>query len=130
MLCEICQKSDAMVHLTGWRTANRAAGGDEVRESIEHHFCERCASKEKKTNPLLNPLLRLGPSGRALKVKVIAVSAETVKVKVIKGKTEKDHGKEHFVFLRSRFPAEYAIEGMEFEMFVTNEDLERMQNMK
>jgi protein-arginine kinase activator protein McsA len=125
MLCEICKRSRATVHITGWRTADIITKRRETRESVEHHFCEKCASKQKQTNPLLNPLLKLGKSGRALKMKVLNVSAKAVEVKLIRGNG--DHCEDRLVLYRSCIPKQYAVQDMEFELFVTEEDLKRMQ---
>ena len=125
VLCEKCQVLLSTVHISGWRIPVPTLSGNESRIQVEHHFCEKCAALLKQTDPLLNPLLRLGPSARAFKSKVVRVSSDTVEVAAIAKNQE--HSEEHFVFRKSRFPEEYAVEDMEFEMVLTEDDLKRLQ---
>ena len=46
MLCEQCQKRDAVVHLSG--TSQILPGGEPLALQ-EHHFCEPCANEYYKT---------------------------------------------------------------------------------
>jgi hypothetical protein len=124
MLCENCQTSPATVHLTGWQTIKADEGG-ESRRLVEHHFCEKCASVLKQTEPLLNPLLSLGSSARALTLRVVNISTNVVEVVVIRG--AQGDGEERFRFRRAEFPEQYAIQDLEFELFSTTEELDRLQ---
>lgn len=57
-------------------------------------------------------------------MRIASVSDQTIEVKVLK---DDRGGEDRWVFLSSRFPADYAVEGLEFEMAVTDEELKRLK---
>jgi len=77
------------------------------------------------SNPLLNPFLKVDPLARSVKLKVVSVSAGRVEVRVIQENS--DSSQDQWAFLTSRFPSEFAIEGMEFEMILTDAQLKWLQ---
>jgi hypothetical protein len=125
MLCENCQKSVATVHLSGWQTTRTGSDGEQREERIEHHYCEECAEELRQSNPLLNPLLKADSGARTLKLQVVSVSPDRVEVRAIS--PESDFTQKQRGFLKSRFPSQYAVQGMEFEMIVTDAQLKWLQ---
>lgn len=125
MICENCQKNKATVHLSSLRTVALDAGNRPAQDPFEHHYCESCAKELEQTNHLLNPYLRAGPSAKAMKVKVIGVSDTAIEVEL----TKEEFGARHdrCIFLRTLIPQDYAVEGMEFKMFVTEQELNQLQ---
>ena len=124
MLCENCQRVEATVHLTGWRLAHAALSNEQARVFFALHFCEACARESREANHLVNPVSNLGSAPRWLRMRVARVSADTIEVRVLK---EDPPGEERCFFLSSRFPSDYAVEGLEFEMAVTDEELQRLK---
>ena len=128
MLCENCQKIVATVHLSGWQTTRIGSDEEQREERIEQHYCEGCAQELKQSNPLLNPLLKAGPGARTLKLHVVSVSPDRIEVAAID--SESDFAQKQRGFLTSRFPSQYAVRGMEFEMIVTDAQLKWLQGVE
>jgi hypothetical protein len=124
VLCDNCRKSVATIHLTGWESTGVGTTEERV-VSVNQHFCEACARELKQTNAFLNPGLKTRPGARAVKLRVVSVSADRVQVEVI-NKTS-DSSKDQWCFLRSRIPSHYAVDGMEFAIFATDAELKGLE---
>jgi hypothetical protein len=122
MLCDNCQRVEATVHLTGWRIADTEVSNEQAKVFFEFHFCEACARQRREGN---HSVTKLGSSARYLRMKVAKVSPDTIEVKVLKD--DRAGGEDRWFFLSSRFPSDYAVEGLEFEMAVTDEELKRLK---
>lgn len=121
MLCEQCQQRDATVHLTGSTKVSASSGEADVEEAFEHHFCESCAA----SSPLVNPALRYGPDVISEKFRVVSVSPEHTRVRLVR--TEADAAPEEWSFLTSCLPPQYAVVGMEFGITCSPQELEQLK---
>src|SRR5262245_62107327 len=121
MLCEKCQQRQATVHITGTRKVAPLSSGPNIDETIEHHFCELCVS----TSPLVNPVLEYGPNAISEKFRVISVSAERTRVRLVR--TESEARPEEWSFVTSRLPPPYAVVGAEFEITCSPEELDYLR---
>ncbi len=113
-----------MVHLTGSRRVAALSGEPSVDEAFEHHFCESCAS----SSPLVNPVLRYGPDVISEKFRVVSVSSEHTRVRLVR--TEAEAAPEEWSFLTSRLPPQYALLGMEFGITCSPEELEQLKGAR
>jgi len=125
VLCENCHKSFATVHVSGWQLVPAGLGKRSRKNRYENHFCARCAQELKQTNPSLNPLLRAEPGAKRLSLRVVSLSGNHVKVRGIK--QNGDLSQEEWMFLSSRLPAQYAVQGTEFDMILTEQKLRWLQ---
>jgi len=121
MLCEKCQEREAMVHVTGSRRVDSISGEPIANEEFQHHFCELCAS----SSPLVNPALRYGPDAISEKFRVISVSAERTRVRLLRTGAEAEP--EEWSVLTSRLPPNCAVVGMEFGITCSPEELEQLK---
>lgn len=121
MLCEKCNEREATVHVTG---SSRVAAPSGVEETFEHHFCESCASNSQ----LVNPALGYGPDAISEKFRVVSVSPEHIRVRLVR--TETEAAPVEWSFLTSRLPPQYAIVGMEFEITCSPEELEQLKGVR
>ena len=117
MLCEKCQQLEATVHLKGTRSVR----GGSAREPFEQHLCESCAS----SSPVVNPALRYGPSVITEKLRVLSVTPERTRLRLVR--TDADAAPEEWSFLTSSLPVHFAVVGMEFEMSCSPEELAQLK---
>lgn len=110
-----------MVHVTGSRRVDSISGQPSANEEFQHHFCELCAS----SSPLVNPALKYGPDAISEKFRVISVSAERTRVRLLR--TEGEAVPEEWSLLTSRLPPDYAVVGMEFGITCSPEELEQLK---
>jgi hypothetical protein len=120
MLCEKCHEREAMVHLTGNRQVDTVSG-ETSTEDFEHHFCESCAS----SSPLVNPALACGADAISEKLRVIGVSPERTRVRLVR--TDTDVVPEEWSLLTSGLPSDYLTVGMEFGITCTPHELEHLK---
>ena len=125
MLCENCQEKVANVHVNGWRRVSPGRNETERAEAVERHFCEPCAKELERTDPLLNPLLKAGPDGRRIKVRITSVTPDRTLARQVRSGSQA--GTDDMVFLTPRLPPEYAVAGMEFEITCSKAELEWLQ---
>ncbi len=121
MLCEKCQLREATVHLTGRGPIALPSGKPRLVKTFEHHFCEPCAS----TSSLVNPALRYGANAISEKFRVVSVSPEYTRVRLVR--TEAQAAPEEWTFLTSRLPPKYAVVGMEFGITCSPEELDQLK---
>ena len=113
-----------MVHLTGSRKVGAISDEPGSDEAFEHHFCESCAS----SSPLVNPALGYGPDVISEKFRVVSVSPERTRVRLIR--TETEAAQEEWSFQTSRLPPQYAVVGMEFGITCSTEELEQLKGAR
>ena len=118
MLCEMCQQREATVHVTGSTRQSSISGAD---RTFEHHLCETCAS----TSPLLKPAHKYGPDVIRERLRVISVSPECTRVRLVR--TETGAVPEEWSFVTSRLPPHYAVVGMEFGVTCSHDELEHLK---
>ena len=120
MLCEKCQQREASTHLTVTVFSGEPSGG----ETCEHHFCASCAA----SSPLANPKMKYGPDVISEWFRVVGVSADYTKVRLIRN--ESNAVPEEWSFLTSRLPSQYAVVGMEFGITCSPLELEQLKGTK
>jgi hypothetical protein len=116
MLCERCHEREVTVHVTH-------SDGD-AGTTTKHDFCESCAS----SSPVVDLALRYGPDVISEKLRVVGVSPERTRVRVVR--TEPQAAPEEWSFLTSRLPPHYAVVGMEFGIICSPEELEQLKGAR
>lgn len=130
MLCEKCRLNEATVHRVGWTRIHGGVIDIGMIQEFEHHLCEACAAELRRTDPILNPLLMIGPGARRFKVCVLSADPEQTLVRLTS--TEPQSQTEECVFLTSRYPSSERppVIGEELEMCCTLAELEWMKGGK
>jgi len=119
MLCEKCHEREALVHVL--RQEGGQPPSDDGFPGFNHHFCETCA----KTDPIANPRLRYGPDAIEEKFRIIGVSENQIRVRLVR--TESEAVPTDWILLRDRIPSEYAEVGKEFGILCTRQELEYLK---
>jgi hypothetical protein len=129
-LCEKCKLNEATVHRVGWSRIHGGVIDIERIEEIERHLCEACHTELRRTDPIINPLLMIGPAARRFKVCVLSADPEKTLVRLTS--TEPQSQTEECLFVTSRFPSSERppVIGEEFELCCTVAELEWMKGRK
>jgi hypothetical protein len=121
MLCDKCQEREANHHLSSTVKLSAVTGHSSEDGAFEHHFCEACAL----LSPLTNPALKFGPDFVKEQLRVVSVSAEWMRVRLIR--TEKDPVPEEWTFLTCMVPEGNRIVGKEFGITCSRKELEQLR---
>ena len=108
------------MHLSGNRRVDTVSGESKT-EDFEHHFCESCAS----SNPLVNPPLEHVADAIREKLRVVSVSPERTRVRLVS--TETDAVPEEWSLVTSRLPSDFRTVGMEFWIACTPQELGQLK---
>jgi len=103
MLCEQCNGRDATRHFVGWSRIHDGVVDVGRIERFERHLCETCVTELRNTDPIVNPLLILGPRPLRLTIRILSASANPDQTLVRLNFSEPEIKVEECMFLTSRF---------------------------